>query len=227
MQCAKNWEQVWPFTLVLRSLEIPPTFPHTPSRPCLEPIFKWFLTIMSPRDRGSWVSTRCWNSFSGFWWLIYTHCWLSAQGNMKLQGRQTVIGKLESLESTFSYWVEICLPIFLPTESGPACWSFRNRIYFRIHVPPFQSFQATAMSVLSLLIWHMPVLSLEGVKRQRPRGVERFTNILPWLSSSWAVWKGFCPYRILTPMCLIIIPLERHEEVVGPERPCEWHDLPN
>lgn len=44
---------------------------------------------------------------SCFWFLVTDphtadfHC--SAQGNVKLQGRQAVIGKLESLESTFLY----------------------------------------------------------------------------------------------------------------------------
>jgi hypothetical protein len=90
---------------------------------------------------------------SGDW---STHCWLSlfSSRGCETQGRQTVIGKLESLESTFSYWVEICLPVSLPTESGRACWSFRKWIDFRNHMPPFQGCRATAMPVQSHLMWH-------------------------------------------------------------------------
>lgn len=74
---------------------------------------------------------------------------------------------------------------------------------------------------------HMPILSLEGVKRQRPQEFGRLAHILSYLSSYWVVWKGFCPYGILTSMCLAILGLERDEEGAEPERPCERHDLPN
>lgn len=93
--------------------------------------------------------------------------------------------------------------------------------------PSFQRFQATAMSVLSLLIWHRwgdtanPLPG--GGQRQRPGEFGRLAHTRSYLSSYWVV----CPYGILTSMCLAILRLERDEEGAEPERPCEWHDLPN
>lgn len=74
---------------------------------------------------------------------------------------------------------------------------------------------------------HTPILSLEGGQKTAAMGVWEVREHSTYLSSYWAVRKGFCPYGILTSMCLVIIRLERDEEVAEPERPCEWHDLPN
>lgn len=108
----------------------------------------------------------------------------SARVSTKLQDTHTIIGQFESLESSLSYWVEICFPIIPPTESGCACWNFRKLIYLLSTCHPFKCLQATSMSAQCLLIWHRwwdtcLVLLLKGAKKQQPSGLGRFTKNLP------------------------------------------------
>lgn len=114
-------------------------FSYMSPSPAYGPSSNYFTNNAKKRTdysgRPGCTSTQSWNSLnvvSGGRPSRMSHTFLWSNRDVKATAEQ-----YESLESSLSYWIEICLPTVPPTGSSCACWNFRKtNLLLRLHVTP-------------------------------------------------------------------------------------------